>query len=60
MNIGGKEVQEGENIYIYLWLIHVNIWQKPRQFHKATILHIKKNKYFKKELNTKLLKLFGL
>ena len=30
---GGREVQEGGDIYkytcIYLWLIHVNVWQKP-------------------------------
>ena len=26
---GGREVQEGGDIYIYLWLVHVVIWQKP-------------------------------
>ena len=26
---GGREVQEGEETYVYLWLIHVDIWQKP-------------------------------
>ena len=24
----GKEVQEGGDIYVYLWLIHVDVWQK--------------------------------
>ena len=26
---GGREVQEGGDIYVYLWLIHVDVWQKP-------------------------------
>jgi len=50
--IGGRrEVQEGGNIYIYLWLIHVDVWQKPTQYCKAIILELKiKNKwaFFKK------------
>ena len=25
----GREAQEGGNICIYLWLIHVDVWQKP-------------------------------
>jgi len=24
----GREVQEGGDIYIYLWLIHVDVWKK--------------------------------
>ena len=40
---------KGEGTYIYLWLIHVDIWQKPSQFCKAIILQLKqKNKYIKK------------
>ena len=27
---GGREVQE-EGTYAYLWLIHVDVWQKPAQ-----------------------------
>ena len=27
-----------EKIYVYLWLIHVNVWQKPIQYYKAIIL----------------------
>ena len=26
---GEREVLEGGDIYIHLWLIHVDIWQKP-------------------------------
>ena len=31
----GGEVQEGGNICVYLWLIHVDVWQKPTQYCKA-------------------------
>ena len=27
--------------YVYLWLIHVDVWQKPKQYCKATILQLK-------------------
>ena len=30
----GREVQEGGDIYIYFWLIHVDVWQKPTKFCK--------------------------
>ena len=30
--------------HIYLWLIHVTIWQKPTQYCKAIILQLKINK----------------
>ena len=33
-------------IYVYLWLIHVDVWQKPTQHCKAIILQLKIN--FKK------------
>ena len=35
---GRREAQERGNIYIYLWLIHVVVGQKPTQHHKAIIL----------------------
>ena len=38
----------GRGTYIYLWLIHVDGWQKPTQFCKATILQLN-NKERKKE-----------
>ena len=33
-----------EEIYTYLWLIHVDIWQKPTQYYKAITLQLKINK----------------
>ena len=47
---GGRwEVEEGGDICIYLWLIHVDVWQKPTQYCKAIILQLKIKK---KELST--------
>ena len=30
-------------IYIFLWLIHVDVWSKPTQFCKVIILQLKIN-----------------
>ena len=30
-----------KNQYVYLWLIHIDIWQKPTKFCKAIILKLK-------------------
>ena len=30
--------------YVYLWLIHVNVGQKPTQYSKAVVLQLKINK----------------
>ena len=46
VGVGGRFKREGT--YVYLWLIHVDIWQKPTQFCKEIILQLKINK-FKKE-----------
>ena len=46
---GGREVQEEGDIHIYLWLIHVDVWQKPIQYCKAIILQLKINKFIRKE-----------
>ena len=37
--VGGRFKREGT--YIYLWLIHVDGWQKPTQYCKAIILQLK-------------------
>ena len=37
----GREVKEGADI-LYLWLIRVDVWQKPKQYCKAIILQLKK------------------
>ena len=38
-NLEWWEVREGT--YVYLWLIHVDVWQKPTQYCKAVILQLK-------------------
>ena len=43
--MGGRFKREG--IYVYLWLIHVEVWQKATKFCKAIILQLK-NKLIKK------------
>ena len=30
-----------ERTYVYLWLIHVDVWQKPTQYCKAIIFQLK-------------------
>ena len=43
-DLGGVwERLKREGIYVYLWLIHVVVWQKPTQHRKATILQLKIN-----------------
>ena len=39
-----------EGTYVYLWLIRVNIWQKPTQYCKAIILQLKTNSFSKKRM----------
>ena len=34
----GRQFQKGGYIYIYLWLIHVQVWQKTAKFYKTIIL----------------------
>ena len=40
--LGGTFKRKGTGVY--LWLIHVDVWQKPTQFWKAIILQFK-NKF---------------
>ena len=51
-NLEGWDGVEGrfkrEGIYIYLWLIHVDVWQKPTQYCEAIILQLKINNFFKR------------
>ena len=37
--MGGRFKREGT--YVYLWLIHADIWQKTTKFCKAIILQLK-------------------
>ena len=46
LTLGGeREVQVG-GTYVNLWLIPVNVWQRPTQYYKAIILQLKIN-FFK-------------
>ena len=51
--IGGRFKREGLFIlmYEYLWLIHVDVWQKPTQYGKAIILQLN---FFKNKKHIKL------
>ena len=42
--IEGEGRIKRKGTYVYLWLIHVHIWQKPTQNCKAIILQLKINK----------------
>ena len=44
---------KGEATYVYPWLIHVDVWQKPTQYFEAIILQLKIKKSFKKEKGTR-------
>ena len=46
--VGGRF--EGGRTYVYLWLIHADIWQKPTQYCKTIILQLNTNKFFKRDL----------
>ena len=37
-----------EGTYVYLWLIHVDVWQKLSQHCKAIIFQLKLNKFIKR------------
>ena len=43
--VEGRTKREGA--YAYLWLIQVDVWQKPVQYCKAKIFQLKINKYLK-------------
>ena len=43
MRRAGRGIQE-RGTYVYLWLIHVNVWQRPTQNYKSIILQLKKEK----------------
>ena len=37
---GGERVVQDGGTHVYLWLIHVDVWGKPSQYCKVTILYI--------------------
>ena len=40
--MGGRFRKEGT--YVYLWLTHVDVWEKPIQYYKAITLQLKTKK----------------
>ena len=44
--VGGRFKREGT--CVHLWRIHVDVWQKPKQYCKAIILQLKIIKLLKK------------
>ena len=43
---GGGGGSGWEHMYVYPWLIHVNVWQKPLQYSKVIGLQLKFKKIF--------------
>ena len=41
---GTEEGDSGWGTHVHLWLIHVNVWQKPPQYCKVISFQLKKNK----------------
>ena len=39
---GGGGGNEREGTDVYLWLIHVDVWQRPAQYYKAVFLQLNK------------------
>ena len=50
--VGGRFKREGT--YVYLWLIHVDVCQKPTQYCRAIILQLKINELKKKVYSVQL------
>ena len=49
MGEGGRRETQERGTYVYLWLIHVDVWQKPTKFCKANIFQLKINKFKRKK-----------
>ena len=43
-------VQERGDLHVYLWLIHVDVWQKPIQYCEVICLQLKINKFGKNRI----------
>ena len=54
---GWEEGSRGRETYIYLWLIHADVWQKPTQHCKAIIFQLKEISFKKKTLTISQLSL---
>ena len=42
----GEGYLSGRGTWVNLWLIHIDVWQKPTQYCKAIILQLKISKFF--------------
>ena len=40
----GRRRFKRKGTHVYLWLIHVDVWQKPTQYYEAIILQLKIDK----------------
>ena len=49
-DMGGRFKRE--RTYVYLWLIHADVWQKPTQYCKAILFQLKINKFKKTNENS--------
>ena len=54
----GKFKREGTKVY--LWMIPVDVWQKPTKYYQAIILQSKIKKFFKRRKKTINLTMFIL
>ena len=41
-----------EGKYVYIWLVHADVWQKTTQYCKAIVLQLKINHFLQKEVET--------
>ena len=48
--VGGRLKKEGS--HVYLWLTHVDVWQRPTQYCEATFLQLKIKKFRGREENS--------
>ena len=46
--VGGGGSFKREETYVYLWLIHVDVWQKLAQCSKTIIFQFKTKEFFEK------------
>ena len=50
--MGGWGRLKKEGSHVYLWLTHVDVWQRPTQYCEATFLQLKIKKFRGREENS--------
>ena len=58
VEVGGRFKRE--ETYVYLWLIQVDVWQKPMQYCKVIMLQLRIYTFFKKEKKNRQVYLHSL